>query len=348
MLIKSARAGLVALRVLSLAAAAAVSPVLFADSFTPYSVNDSGMIVGSYAATGCVGAQCYQAFTYNPSTTAYTFVTPPGSTSSQFIGINDSGQIVGSYGNSSGNYGFLLSGGTYSGINPPGVRQVTPSSPYNGGGTSAIGISDNGEIVGEWTNSSGVIDGFTYSGGAFTNTSISDSAFATTLYGVNDSGLISGFTQSSNGSHTSFLYNGSTFTTISVPGASQTIVQGINDSGEAVGFYTLDGSTFGFTYLNDTYATVIYPGSSYTALFGISNDGELVGEYACASGGCPFTTDPAFYAIPTQNGYAFTTLATPEPGSLVLLGIGLVVLLGLARWMDRRRSVEALLPSSSI
>jgi hypothetical protein len=324
---------------------AAASTAAFADSITPYAVNDSGMIVGSYAVSGCVGAQCYQAFIYNPNTTAYTFVTPPGSTSSQFVGINDSGQITGTYGNTSGNYAFLLSGGsggTYTAINPPGVLQITPSAPFNGGGATATGINNNGEIVGDFTNASGTTVGFTDSGGTFTNTDIADSAAAgatTTLYAVNDSGLISGFTVTYVGSvrtETSFLYNGTTYTTISYPGSSSTIVQGLNDSGEAVGFYTLDGVTQGFTYLNGTYTSVMYPGASTTDLFGISNNGEITGEYTCASGGCPFS-DPAFFAIPTQNGYSFTTIATPEPGTLLLVGAFLA--LGAARRCAKRSRV---------
>jgi len=313
---------------------AAASTAALADSITPYAVNDSGTIVGTYAATGCVGAECYQAFIYNPNTTAYTFFTPPGSTSSQFIGINDSGQITGTYGTSSGNYAFLFSGGAYTALNPPGVLQVTPSTPFNGGGAVATGINNNGEIVGDYTNSSGNQVGFTYSGGAFTNTDIAEStAFNayTTLYAVNDSGLISGITTNFPGNvrtNNSFLYNGTTYTTLSYPGASSTVVQGLNDSGEAVGIMTLNGVTEGFTYLNGTYAAVMYPGSSSTDLFGISNNGEITGEYACTSGGCPFS-DPAFFAIPTQNGYSFTTIATPEPGTLLLVGAFLV--LGAAR-----------------
>jgi hypothetical protein len=323
------KSGLLPLAAFGLFVAAAQAS--FAGSVTPYAVNDSGEIVGSYAATGCVGAQCYQAFTYNPSTMTYTFVTPPGSTSSQFIGINDSGQIVGTYGNSSGNYGFLLSNGVYTAINPPGVRQVTPSAPYNGGGTSAIGINNNGEIVGEWLPATGPIDGFIYSGGSFTNTAISDSTYSTTLYGVNDSGLISGFEATGTGTNDSFLYNGSTFTPLNFPGATETVVQGLNDSGEAVGFYMMNGSTMGFTYLSGTYTSVVYPGSDYTALFGVSNNGEITGEYGCAPGGCLFTTDPGFYAVPTQSGYSFTTLADPlpEPGTMLL--VGGVLALGAAR-----------------
>src|SRR5580700_10022033 len=216
---------------------AAVSPALFADTIIPYGVNDSGMIVGvDYNGS-------YQALVYNPSTATFTYLTPPGSTNSQAVGINDSGQIVGSYGNSSGNFGFLYSGGTYTTISAPGALQFTPSTFFNGGGTDdAAGINNAGEIAGAWTNSSGFEQGFTYSGGTFTDTGITDPGQSdTVLYGINDSGLISGYAISTPGgvrTDSSFLYNGTSFTPIAYPGASSTHVQGINDSGEAVGFYS--------------------------------------------------------------------------------------------------------------
>jgi probable HAF family extracellular repeat protein len=295
---------------------------LFADTITPYAVNDSGLIVGQDYTTQGI----YQAFVYNPATQAYTFLTPPGATNSNAVGINDSGQIVGGYGNTSGNYGYLYSGGIFTTLSVPGAFQYSPSTFFDGGGTSAEGINNAGEIAGTWTNSSGYEQGFEYSGGTFTDTGIDEPGESyTALYGINDSGLISGnafnFVHGVRSVNSAFLYNGSTFTPIAYPGATSTTVQGINDSGDAVGWYSLDGQTSGFTYNDGTYTSIMYPGANSTNLFGISNNGEIVGEYTCTSGGCPFS-DPAFYAIPTQNGYSFTTIdpPAPEPGTMLLVG----------------------------
>src|SRR5208282_5396429 len=162
---------------------------------------------------------------------------------------------------------FLYSGGTYTTITPPGVLQYTPPFLGNGGGTEAGGINNSGEIVGTFTSSpSGTEFGYTYSDsdGLFTNTSISDSGNDTVLYGVNDDGLISGYEHTfSNGVETdySFLYNGG-FMGIAYPGATSTHVQGVNDSGEAVGFYTLGGVTYGFTYSDGAYTSIMYPDAS--------------------------------------------------------------------------------------
>ena len=316
------------------AALTAWCAISFADTIVPYAINNGGVIVGQdYNSQGV-----YESFVYNTGTQTFTFLTPPGATNSIAVGINDSGQIVGTYGTSTGNYGYLYSGGTYTTLSVPGATQSPGTFFYyanpNAIGTDATGINDNGEIVGDWSGSSGEA-GFIYSAGSFTNTSITDGSVFTALYGVNDSGVISGYTQTP---AAGFLYSSGTFAPINYPGASRTVVQGINDSGEVVGFYTLDGSTWGFIYSDGTYTSIAYPGSSQTDLFGISNNGEIVGSYTCSSGLCPFS-DPAFYAVPTQNGYSFQTIdaPTPEPASALLIGGGLAALFSTMRARRARR-----------
>jgi hypothetical protein len=308
--------------------------LLSASSITPYGVNNSGVIVGEYD-----GGPLPMAFMYNPVTMTYSYFTPPSSTSGAFIGINDSGVISGSYTTSFGNFGVLLNSGAYTTISAPGAIQNGLYYLFSGSGTQVSGINDNGVIVGSEGDA-----GFVDSGGTFANISYPGAVF-TSPYGINDSGIVSGtaaFASNNVITHDGFLYNTSTntFTAITYPGATNTIVQGINDSGEVVGFYTLAGQTSGFTYLNGTYASLMYPGSNLTELFGISNNGILSGTYTCASGPC--ASDPAFFAAPTPNGYSFTTLpnVTPEPGTSVLLGIGLVAFFTVAlrrQGRDRRR-----------
>jgi hypothetical protein len=245
---------------------------------TAYGVNDSGLIVGVYGATS------QSAFVYNPATNAYTFFSYPGATNTAAVGINDSGQISGSYTTNSGNYGFLLSDGTYTTISVPRAVQsvqggTTSYNLFDGGGTTVSGINDNGVIVGSWQSSLPPgSPGFVYSGGTFSSEDISYPSSAefvdTGLYGINDSGTASGtagYRSSGGVTQIGFLYNTGTnaFTPIIYPGATSTLVQGINDSGEVVGFYILAGQTSGFTYLNGVFTSVMYPGSNYTELFGI-------------------------------------------------------------------------------
>jgi hypothetical protein len=312
----------------------------FADTIAPYDVNNSGLIVGqNFTASGV-----YQSFVYNQNTGIYTFLSPPGATNSNAVGINDTNQIVGAYGNSTGNFGYRYSGGVFSTISVPGAYQSSPSQFFSGTGTEATGINNGGVIVGTWDPSNtAAAEGFIYNGTTFTNTSISDGGAYTTLYGVNDSGEISGFTTTFSGNsrvRSGFVYNNGVFTPINYPGASSTIVQGINDSGQVVGFYNLAGVTSGFIYEDGNFTSIMYPGSSATALFGISNDGELVGTYTCTSGSCPFS-DPGFYATPTAGGgYSFNTIPdpTPEPDTFVLLGGGFAIVMINTRLRRRERS----------
>jgi hypothetical protein len=71
-----------------------------------------------------------------------------------------------------------------------------------------------------------------------------------------------------------------------------------------------------------SYSGIDVPGSYYTLVYGINDLGQIVGEYADFNG----------------NAHGFVATPTPEPSTLVLLGIGTLGLLG---WAWRRRSKEA-------
>jgi probable HAF family extracellular repeat protein len=75
----------------------------------------------------------------------------PGSTLTSAYEINDSGKIVGTYEDSGGRFhGFLLSGGVYTAIDPPGST----------GGVIASGINTSGQIVGGYIGVGGVQHGY--------------------------------------------------------------------------------------------------------------------------------------------------------------------------------------------
>jgi hypothetical protein len=70
-----------------------------------------------------------------------------------------------------------------------------------------------------------------------------------------------------------------TFTTIDVPGAGLTVVGGINNGGEMVGWYAQSGNTpaSGFLFSGGNFAHFDYPGASSTDAFGINDSGLIVG-----------------------------------------------------------------------
>lgn len=73
------------------------------------------------------------------------------------------------------------------------------------------------------------------------------------------------------------------FTVLNDPWWANTVLTGINDSGDIVGnvidFQT--GSTlYGFVYSNDTFTKIEAPGAARTRVAGINNAGQVVGSYS--------------------------------------------------------------------
>jgi hypothetical protein len=169
---------------------------------------------------------------------AFTTLVNPN-TSQPLSGIaqgqNASGAIVGDYmftsGGSSYAHGFILNGASFTDLS-------TGAAPNDR--TEARGINDSGLVVG-WAldGSTGVTEGFLYSGGAYTFVQAPNPNNAGTTYfeDVNNSGVVSGEYSDADGDLFPFLYNSGTqtFTDLAPPGGGEGFdVFGVNGSGEAV------------------------------------------------------------------------------------------------------------------
>ena len=95
----------------------------------------------------------------------------------------------------------------------------------------------------------------------------------------------------------SFLYSGGVYTTIAVPGSNDTLVYGINDSGQIVGYYDVPGNNqaHAFLYGGTTYTTIDVPGAVETLPQGINNTSQIVGWYRDVNG-----NDHGFLATPSS------------------------------------------------
>jgi hypothetical protein len=110
-----------------------------------------------------------------------------------------------------------------------------------------------------------------------------------------------------------FLYSGGSYTTLDVPGAAQTILNGINDAGQIVGSFSMVGYPYphAFVMSGGSHTTLDVPGAISTTAYGINDAGQIVGSYVDGGG--------------TRHGFLATIV--PEPASLTLVGSGLLAVL---------------------
>ena len=272
-------------------------------------INDSAQIVG-FADANIIRSG-FEGFLGSPSPYhsyapgIFTGINDPsgccssGHSDTQISGINNVGQMVGYSAASGGPGAFLYSGGKFTGVGSFGA--------YN-----AQGINDSGQIVGRLAPSVGG-GGYLDTNGAFTHINGDP-------YGINNQGQVVG--TYGIGSGGGFLDRNNVYTPINDPLASlgTTVPRGINNEGQIVGYYQNAAGVYNgfidnsgvFSTINDPLAT----GTMGTQLYGINNNGQIVGDYA--------------------HGIGFIA-STPEPGTVVLFGSGLL-LMGLLLLRKRETS----------
>jgi hypothetical protein len=213
-------------------------------------INNTGITVGFSVD----GAGNNTGFTFN-GTTFTTGIADPNTpttapTTNQLLGVNDHNLSVGFYVDSAGNahgYTYNLSTSGFAPINPPGATSST-----------ATGINSAGDISGFLTNSAGAMEGYYYNGSTFKDFSVPGST-GTAFFGLNNKGWAVGFYTDANGLTNGLVYNvlNGSWYTVNDPNASATAafgvdgttINGINDLGQLVGFYS-DG-----THVNGLLAT---------------------------------------------------------------------------------------------
>src|SRR6266536_4688562 len=194
---------------------------------------DSGSYYYDYA--GSYYVNYYDYYVYDNGTYTLLTNTPvgylPGDLVTVGAAISDAGVVGYSYdpawfADGQAEYqGFLFENGVYTAIN-------FPDAEY----TVAEDINDLGQVVGYASYNGGdIIQGFLYDNGVFTPIADPNWPYGTVAQWINNDGAIVGFYYISTGTQY-FIDDNGVFTDINVPGASQTIVQGISDAG-VYGYY---------------------------------------------------------------------------------------------------------------
>ncbi|HWR50310.1 MAG TPA: hypothetical protein VN428_04340 [Bryobacteraceae bacterium] len=204
-------------------------------------INDRGNIAGVYFDS----ATSHGFYLDSASSDAYTTVEYPGAAYSVATGINDKKEISGYYGTrhsgavARGDHGFILSDGRYITIDYPGSA-----------GTRLYGINNAGDAVGESLAPS---TGFIYTKGQF-RTVTCPGGTAGIPRGMNNKGQVVGFCAIRKDGGTrkrdSFLLSADGVLLIDyrAPWLSEAEIlpNAVNDSGDIVGWYFVEGERHGF------------------------------------------------------------------------------------------------------
>jgi hypothetical protein len=179
--------------------------------------------------------------------------------------------------------------------------------------TSVTGVNDSGEIVGSYSDDTG-LHGFLRDPEGVITTIDSPGASFTVPADINNLGAIVGSAFDASGYH-GFLRSASgAFTAIAAPGATLTWAVGINDLGAVVGFY-YDDATGYHAYLREpggNFTNLDKAGATFVVASDVDNAGTIVGHYIDATGLHGFLRDA---------GGTFTTLDMPGASSTELHGI---------------------------
>ena len=171
-----------------------------------------------------------------------------GPTTNQLLGVNNSNVAAGFYVNGSGNAaGYLYNIGTHA---------FTAITDPNGVATTATDINNAGVVSGFYVDGSGATHGFLDIGGTYHTYDDPNGIGSTLFFGLNNNGLVAGSYTNASGESEGLVYDylTNTWTTISDPnssanaafGVTGTTLNGINDLGQVVGFYSDGTNVDGF------------------------------------------------------------------------------------------------------
>jgi probable HAF family extracellular repeat protein len=239
-----------------------------------YAVNNAGAIAGDYIDKAGVQHGMILA-----GAKLTSFDGPSGSTLIAAYGINTAGAVVGWYNNSAGvSTAFMYAKTKFAPVAFPGAAS-----------TQANGINDNGWIVGSYITKAGVEHGFYWDTKKYHSITVKG-APATMAWAINNSNVITvdTLTAANGGAMDAYLLTGAKLTKIDVPGASMSVIHGIDTAGD-LDYTIFDASAnrHGVLFVKSTGVYTQYDdpkGVNSTRADGINDKLEMVGRYQNAAG----------------------------------------------------------------
>jgi hypothetical protein len=176
------------------------------------------------------------------------------------------------------------------------------------------GVNVNGAVVGYYTNSSGIWEGFLYSTGTYTALSYPGATGYTRAGGINDSGTVVGDYEV-NGDNTihSYTYASGTFTPYNDYNGMSTSLFGVNKAGNKVGSVGGNGIVEGYIDIGGQLTAFYASGTDATYAFGINSSLEVVGEF--------FDSSNAFHGFSRTSSGTITQIDYPGALDTVCYGI---------------------------
>jgi probable HAF family extracellular repeat protein len=284
-----------------------------------YGINNSGVIVGYSQTTGNTAEK---AFRYDVKSGMLPMNTL-GGVNSHAYSINDSGQIVGWSDITGGGEGGVGGTGATHAFLYDSNSMVTDLHNFGLGGTNsyAYAINADGKIAGySQTEQDAAKRAFLYDGTQMINLGVLNGGTNSYGSGINSLGNVVGWSEIAGSATHAFLYTGGPLQDLGVlNGGTNSHAYGINSFEKIVGWSEITGGDkHAFIYdttmsdLND----LLVSGSGWTLqeARAINELGQIVG-----------------WGLHDNIVHAFLLTPVPEPGTLVLLGIGVVGFIAFSR-----------------
>ena len=157
------------------------------------------------------------------------------------------------------------------------MRMINPSGSTQ---TYAVGLNKNNAVVGNYTDSSGVVHGFEFAGNKYTSLNFPKANKFTRANGINDSNFIVGDFYGRDAFYHGFTFSKGKYTQYDISlGTASTSIFGVNNAGDFVGATGVGGTNQGFVNIAGTVTEFYGSGTDNTFALAINNNNEVVGQF---------------------------------------------------------------------